>query len=131
MNIFDAIESNNIKAITQYINKGETLDIKNKYLENTPLHFACLKGNLKIVSMLIKAGAKINIKNYISKKPITYAISENHIRIVKLLLKQGAIISHRDILACNEFHLRNDQKLLKLLCKKYLKQRNIKNKEKV
>lgn len=58
----------------------------------TPLMFACIIGNLKIVKMLIEAGASIHRKNDTDYSPLTSAIIGSNMEIVTYLVKLGVDI---------------------------------------
>ena len=61
-------------------------NIKNKE-GRTPLHIACVYGNLNGVKQLIEQGAKVNAKDNCNKTPLSLAILNNHTGIVSALLK--------------------------------------------
>jgi ankyrin repeat protein len=54
------------------------------------LHHAAINGNLQIAAILIKAAAKIDIKDSIGNTPLHYAADRNHLDMVNLLLGVGA-----------------------------------------
>lgn len=71
----------------------------------TPLHFACLAGNHKIIALLVKNNANVNAQNRLKRTPLHYAcqIEEDlfssargsksepeNLKSVKLLLEHGA-----------------------------------------
>lgn len=67
--------------------------------ETSPLHGACLSGQVKVVELLIAKGCKIDRHNTSTDTPLTDAITNNHVEVVKLLLNNGANpwlkVSHR------------------------------------
>ncbi|EGD74615.1 hypothetical protein PTSG_05979 [Salpingoeca rosetta] len=58
-------------------------DAPTKY---TPLHFACMSGDLKLVKFLIKRGAHIRAGDYLDRTPADIAIMYHHKRIALYLL---------------------------------------------
>jgi len=58
----------------------------------TPLHWACLKGHLNIVEMLIKRGAKIAQQNSGGDTCLHVACQFGHLKIVKLLLSKVKLL---------------------------------------
>ena len=55
------------------------------------LHQAATKGDLKLVRLLIKHGADLDLKDNFGKTAIHKANESRHINIVKLLADSGAI----------------------------------------
>ena len=51
-------------------------------LEQTPLHFAVINGNLEIVTYLVENGADVLVLDEINNLPIDYAIDEADIEII-------------------------------------------------
>lgn len=91
-----------VQLIVDHINLEETLEVKNAYL-GRPLHRACLRGNIPIIEILIKAGADVNaVHEEEVLSPLSFACLKNHsfwisisdestkVEMVKLLLSHGA-----------------------------------------
>jgi len=100
-----AIENNDAESVSKLLgsstgninSKVFLLDFFAKLGESnnyTPLQKACIKGNFKIVEMLVDAGANVNVVEPISKStPLSYALSsvkEERILIANLLIDRGA-----------------------------------------
>ena len=60
----------------------------------TPLHLACQNGDIKIILELIKAGAKMNIKDGHSISPLCRAIQSGKYKIALCLALKGAVLKH-------------------------------------
>lgn len=58
---------------------------------STALHVACANGCTKIVDLLLRNGAKINVKDKYGSRPIDVAAAKNHAEIVKLLDTFGSM----------------------------------------
>lgn len=58
---------------------------------STALHVACANGCTKIVDLLLRNGAKINVKDKYGSRPIDVAAAKNHVEIVKLLDTFGSM----------------------------------------
>lgn len=56
----------------------------------TPMHQACLDGNLEAVKLLVSHGADINKQDEDSWTPLHAACAEGHWQIVEFLLQSGA-----------------------------------------
>ena len=59
--LITAIESNNIEKIEELLKNNKTNINKLNDIGFSPLHISVIKGNIKIINLLIKNGAKINI----------------------------------------------------------------------
>jgi len=103
------------------IQLGADITIKNK-LNETPMHFAAMAGDLVISKILIERGLDINIPNINNHTPVMLATGNKHIKLVKLLLENKANINDEDINNDNLMHLciLNDMYdiLLLLICNK-------------
>jgi len=64
--------------------------ICSKELNATPLHFACMKNNLKGVKSLLKYNANVNTADYLGNTPLFYATENGNLEILKLLHEYGA-----------------------------------------
>ncbi|KAG1446063.1 hypothetical protein G6F55_011699 [Rhizopus delemar] len=58
---------------------------------STALHVACANGCTKIVDLLLRNGARIDVKDKYGSRPIDVAAAKNHVEIVKLLDTFGAM----------------------------------------
>lgn len=67
----------------------------------TPLHFACLQGNVSNIKYLLSKGANVNSQDIHGKTPLMYAIEGNQLEAVKLLFSEGC---DRTILDNNKRH---------------------------
>jgi hypothetical protein len=101
--------------VTNAVNKEKILEITEKWYldvnikdseDNTPLHYACEKGLIDIVSSLIKnklsAGLDPTIKNKKGLNPVHVACLHNHTDIVKSLLTSFNGTNSKIILSPND-----------------------------
>lgn len=79
---------------------GADVNHKSGYHRDTPLHIACsnskpanLKSHLKIMELLLKAGAEINQEGGWGRCPLHYAVENAQVEKVTLLVKNGAFIN--------------------------------------
>ena len=56
----------------------------------TGLHYAAMNGNLTIIAILIKASAKLDVKDKLGNTPLHLAADRNQVEAAKLLLDVGA-----------------------------------------
>lgn len=59
----------------------------------SPLHWACKEGHIKIVEMLIRRGARINVTNMGDDTPLHLAAAHGHRPIVQMLLQNRADVN--------------------------------------
>jgi ankyrin repeat protein len=90
-----AARENNQPEVSRLLSDGAHVNARNKYRE-TPLHWACLYGNVQVVVELLEHGADIEAKNNEGSTPLHYAALNGHLAVVKALLSSGA-----NILAAN------------------------------
>jgi ankyrin repeat protein len=58
----------------------------------TGLHYAALNGNLRIIAILIKAGAKLDPKEKLGNTPLHLAAERDQVEAARLLLDAGAAV---------------------------------------
>ncbi|KPJ07485.1 Integrin-linked protein kinase [Papilio machaon] len=88
-----------MEDIFQWCREGNALQVR-VWLDDTehdmnqgddhgfsPLHWACKEGHMKIVEMLIRRGARINVTNMGDDTPLHLAAAHGHRPIVQLLLQ--------------------------------------------
>jgi hypothetical protein len=85
-----AIRKADAAAVKQLIAEGANVNHKFRY-DRMALSFACDRGNIDIVKMLIDAGADVNAKDsFYSATALDWALNKNNVGIAKLLLEKGA-----------------------------------------
>jgi ankyrin repeat protein len=79
------------QAITEVLlaNKAE-VNVSDKNMGNTPLHLAAKGGHVKIIPMLLAAGANPNVENKRGRTPLSFAAQSGPLESVKLLLDAKA-----------------------------------------
>lgn len=82
-------QQNIINIVSKCIKCGMDIDVTNDNGE-TALMYACQKGYLDLVLILVAGGADINAKDKNGKTVLNYAAEGGNTEIVKLLLSQGA-----------------------------------------
>ncbi|XP_071482937.1 acyl-CoA-binding domain-containing protein 6-like [Diadema antillarum] len=66
----------------------------------TLLHWACDRGYLDIVKLLLKCGANLNAADSDGQTPLHYACTCEHLSIVDILVKSGADVNAKDLDGC-------------------------------
>ncbi|KAF2354786.1 Ankyrin repeat-containing domain [Trinorchestia longiramus] len=74
---------------------------KVNYFGETPLHKACINGDLAKAKYLVKQGHRINIRDKAGWLPLHEACNHGHLELVKFLLSVGAHINDRGGKECN------------------------------
>jgi ankyrin repeat protein len=71
---------------------GSHINIKNN-LNETPMHFAAMTGNLFIVKLLFERGSELNVFNKNKHAPLMMACGNKHFDVIKFLVSNGADIN--------------------------------------
>ncbi|MGV3757516.1 MAG: ankyrin repeat domain-containing protein [Verrucomicrobiota bacterium] len=56
----------------------------------TPLHVAAIRGDTRMIALLLDAGAEIDARGEYGHTPIHEAVGQEHVEAVRLLLSRGA-----------------------------------------
>jgi ankyrin repeat protein len=76
-----------VKAL---LDMGVSVNAKSSYGQ-TALFFACDRGNLEIVKLLVDRGADMNVEDtFYHASALSWAAQKDHAEIVKILLDHGA-----------------------------------------
>lgn len=106
-----AANESNYVEVMYLTDHGANINVKN---DNgiTPLMFACMNGNIDIVSALIHLGADLNLTNEKGQTAIMIAIENNHYYIMVELFNANAEINIYDdnnLRAIDYYHNHFDQ----------------------
>ena len=89
---FEACEEGDLTLVDHYLNAGE--DVNQVFIVNevewTPLMRASFDGNVLLVSLLLKNGARVNFKDKDGCTALQCASENGHPEVVKLLHDYGA-----------------------------------------
>jgi len=100
-----AVIKENIKEIREFIQKGVDVNKLDRNYGCTALHIAAGTGNLEIVKILRKAGARIYVENK-KKEPLVFAaVISGNVKVLDFLIKEGASIKSRSTDGDNMLHL--------------------------
>ena len=88
--LLSATRKGDVAQVTALLDKGADINAKTRY-KQTPLFFACDRGNADMVKLLIARGAALDLEDtFYHASPISWAMSKNHEEIVKMLIEAGA-----------------------------------------
>ncbi|XP_048361691.1 fibronectin type 3 and ankyrin repeat domains protein 1 isoform X1 [Sphaerodactylus townsendi] len=89
-----AADGGHFDVVQWMIEDGCKVDVKDTGLEWTPLMRVCaISGKSDVATLLIEAGADVNLKDKDGKTPLMVAVLNNHEEVVQTLLEKGADIS--------------------------------------
>ena len=78
-----------LDSLREYIRKEKDVNLFN-YDRDTALHLAVQQGNFDVVSILVDAGAEIDLQNKAGATPLNIAAFLNRNKIADLLIQKGA-----------------------------------------
>ncbi len=94
--LWDAARNGDAAAVTRLLDAGVDVNAKFRY-GATALSYACDRGHLEVVKVLLARGADVNVKDtFYGSTPLLWAVSPamarkpQHVEIVRLLLERGA-----------------------------------------
>ncbi|EAX87406.1 ankyrin repeat protein, putative [Trichomonas vaginalis G3] len=88
--LFDYAAKDDVFNLKKLINSGADINRTNENNE-TALHFAVVKGNVKATRLLISCGANLNIQTAVfGETPLHLAVQQNNRELINLLLDAGA-----------------------------------------
>jgi hypothetical protein len=107
--LHEASERGDIRAVQRILKGGLQVNIKDENGE-TPLHRAAFFGYSEIVDLLLKHGASVDARSYVTvaltggDTPLQLASIKGHVEIVKLLLEHHANVNSTDGLLLTPLH---------------------------
>lgn len=102
-----AVKEANIARMNELFGEGISPAFLTK--EGTsPLHLACLRGNVQTIDLLVRQGAETDvfeIREIGGATPLHLACTEGHLEAVKILLKHGANVNLQDAMGYTPLHI--------------------------
>lgn len=87
---FAAARKGDTAAVKALLDAGVNVNSRTRY-GATALSYACDKGHVELVRLLIERGADVNVKDtFYGEVPLGWALSHGHAQIVRVLLDKGA-----------------------------------------
>ena len=119
MNIFEAINNNDIEKVKELLNSGVDVNLRD-INKQTPLHTSCSNNRIKIAKLLLAhPNIDVNIKREGGWSPLYWACISDQIKIVKLLLAHPDIdVNNKDNYGRTPLHYvshNRRKKIIKLL----------------
>jgi ankyrin repeat protein len=85
-----AARKGDLASVKAMLDAGLDVNTKTRY-GATALSYACDRGNVELVKLLIERGANVNAQDsFYGATPLTWAADKGHAEIVRLLLEKGA-----------------------------------------
>jgi ankyrin repeat protein len=94
-NLFDAAKAGSLEKVTQLIEEGANVNIRNDS-GVTPLHIAAYRGDKDIADFLILKGADINSQTDAGDTPLMWAVKREKSDLVELIVQKGATVDLKD-----------------------------------
>lgn len=91
--LLDAANTQDIKQALILLDAGTDVNALNMQYHITPLLLASWKGNIKLVQILLAAGADITIKAVAGDIILHIAVNKGHLEVVNTLLAAGANVN--------------------------------------
>ena len=94
----------NLNLVRDLITLGANVDWQDEEYNMTALHWAAYYNRIKIVKILIDAGADLDVRNNMGYTALHRAAYYNRIKIVRMLINAGANVNVQDYEGCTLLH---------------------------
>ena len=111
MDIFEAVENNDIEAVRKYIHQVNDTD---EY-DETALLWASMHGHTEVCKLLLENDANVNHANEDGETALIWASHCGHTKLCKLLLENGADVNHVDKSGDTVLSLAGKKEIIELL----------------
>ncbi|MBU8932900.1 MAG: ankyrin repeat domain-containing protein [candidate division Zixibacteria bacterium] len=87
--LHNSVKEGSVEMCQVLLTNGANASLPNLKTGGTPLHYACTKGYLNIVELLVSSGADLTVKDNKGLTPLHYAGKYGHRTVADLLLAKG------------------------------------------
>ncbi len=88
--LLEAVRKSDVPTVKQLLEAGTDANSKGRY-DVTALFFACDRGNVEVVRLLLDNGAEMNVKDtFYGATPLGWAAFNERAAVVELMLERGA-----------------------------------------
>ncbi|XP_019619781.1 PREDICTED: ankyrin repeat and SOCS box protein 11-like isoform X1 [Branchiostoma belcheri] len=94
--LFIASVDGNVGMVKLLLNKGASLTKRTSVSSSVPLHGAAMRGHTKVVEVLVRRGATVDIQDAFQKTPLMMACVFQHVDTVQRLIELGARVDLTD-----------------------------------
>jgi ankyrin repeat protein len=86
----DAVRKSDVPTVKSLLAKGVNINTKFRY-DRMALSFACDRGSVEMVKVLLDAGAEVNARDsFYQADAMEWAVNKGHLEIARMLLEKGA-----------------------------------------
>lgn len=97
VDIWDFAANGDLEQVRRALDGGLDVDMTEEDGGKlTPLHFACDRGHVEVVELLIARGASVAARDEEGQTPLHYAVFNDFLDVVRVLSKAGADFEARD-----------------------------------
>jgi ankyrin repeat protein len=94
--LFFGIGNNHTEVVEYLIEKGANINHRNSN-GDSPLHFACIKGNLQLVKLLHQKGADLNEPNSEGNTPIAFCTGNKFTDVMEYLIENKVNLKNQKV----------------------------------
>ena len=95
--IWEAAGRGNYEIVEEKLAAGANVNEPDTFFGETALHRAAKAGDLKMVQILLRYKARVDLENQYGETPLHFAIRGRNPDVIRLLLQQGADPDREDI----------------------------------
>jgi len=88
--IFEAAANGQAKKVEEMLDAGVDVDLRDFDRKDTPLHFACSKGQQGVIELLVDRGADVNVQNNRGQVPLHALVKKRFDLLALWLIRHGA-----------------------------------------